>query len=169
MNSVLREIEKQPISLATLRSKVPPYTKVLEYDKLPNKGSLAQVFGRHKALIIFYTMHDPRERPIGHFSTILKHKNGYEYFSSYGFRPEEEIAKTHSSGKLLRLLGKNYVRSGARLQNKVHSNTCARWAAARCFLHEVPLQVFVKTFSGRTQLQTPDDTVTMSTLFLFDR
>ena len=170
MLAVLEQIEKQPISLATLRSRVPAHTKVLEYDKLPASGSIEKVFGRHKCIIIFYTMHDPRNRPIGHFSTILRHGKGkYEYFSSYGYRPEQEISKTHSSGKLMRLLGKNFVRSSARLQNKIHSNTCARWAAARCFLHEVPLQVFVKTFAGRCSLKTADDVVTLSTLFLFDK
>ena len=169
MQETLKQLEKQPISLATLRSKVPHHTRVVEYDKLPEKGSLAKVMGRHKCLIIYYTMHDPRNRPVGHFSTILRHSNGYEYFSSYGYRPEEEIAKTHSSGKLLRLLGKNFIRSSARLQSKTHSNTCARWAAARCFLHEVPLQIFVKTFSSRVSLQKPDDIVTLGTLFLFDR
>ena len=170
MLAVLREIEKQPISLGTLRSKVPHHTKVMEYDKLPESGSLDRVFGRHKCLIVLYTMHDPSNRPVGHFSTILKHGKGkYEYFSSYGFRPEQEISKTHSSGKLMRLLGNNFIRSSARLQNNVHSNTCARWAAARCFLHEVPLQVFVKTFTGRCSLKTADDVVTLSTLFLFDR
>ena len=170
MLAVLEQIEKQPISLATLRSKVPRHTKVMEYDQLPESGSLERVLGRYKCLIVLYTMHDPRNRPIGHFSTILRHGKGkYEYFSSYGYRPEQEIAKTHSSGKLMRLLGKSFVRSNARLQNKLHSNTCARWAAARCFLHEVPLQVFVKTFTTRVSLKTADDLVTLSTLFLFDR
>ena len=118
MLAVLEQIEKQPISLATLRSRVPAHTKVLEYDNLPESGSIEKVFGRHKCLIVFYTMHDPRNRPIGHFSTILRHGKGkYEYFSSYGYRPEQEISKTHSSGKLMRLLGKNFVRSSARLHS----------------------------------------------------
>jgi hypothetical protein len=170
MDNVLKQIEKQPISIATLREKVPSHTKVIQYDNLPEKGSLDRVFGKKKCLIVFYTMHDPQNRPIGHFSTILKHgKSKYEYFSSYGYSVEEEIHKTHSSGKLKRLLGKNFIRSGARLQDRIHSNTCARWAICRCFLHEVPLQVFVKHFSERMQLEKPDDIVTMATLFVFDQ
>jgi hypothetical protein len=170
MLGVLRQIEKQPISLATLRQKLPRHTKVLQYDNLPEKGSLDRVFGKAKCLVIFYTMHDPHNRPIGHFSSILRHgRKKYEYFSSYGYTPEQEIAKTHSSGKLLRLLGKNYIRSNAKLQDKVHSNTCARWAAVRCFLHEVPLQVFIKHFTEKVTLKTPDDIVSLSTLFLFDK
>ena len=169
MQSVLKALEKQPISIGTLRQKMPGYIKCILYDDLPTKGGLEALFGRRvKCIIVLYMMHD-NNRSVGHYSSILRLGKGkYEYFSSYGLPPEAEIHKTHSSGKLTRLLGKNFVRSSASLQEKTHSNTCARWAAARCLLHEVPLQVFVKQFSKGIQLRTPDDLVTMATLFLFN-
>ena len=170
MQSVLKALEKQPISIGALREKMPGYIKCMLYDELPTKGTLETLFGRRvKCIIVLYLMHD-NNRSVGHYSTILRLGKGkYEYFSSYGLPPEAEIHKTHSSGKLTRLLGDNFVRSSASLQEKTHSNTCARWAAARCLLHEVPLQLFVKQFSKGIQLRTPDDLVTMATLFLFDK
>ena len=170
MQQVLKALEQQPISLGTLKAKMPGYVKCMLYDDLPEKGNLGAVFGKAKCLIVLYLMHD-NNRSVGHYSAILRlGRKKYEFFSSYGFSPEAEIHKTHSSGKLIRLLGDDYIRSRAALQEKTHSNTCARWCAARCLLHEVPLQVFVKQFTGRNlHLRTPDDLVTMSTMFLFDR
>ena len=169
MQQVLKALEQQPISLGALKQKLPGYVKCMLYDDLPAKGSLNAVMGRAKCLVVLYMMHDSN-RSVGHYSTILRLGKGkYEYFSSYGLSPEAEIHKTHSSGKLLRLLGKDFVRSTASLQEKTHSNTCARWAAARCLLHEVPIQVFVKQFTKGLHLRTPDDLITMSTMFLFDR
>ena len=167
MKSVLRQLEKQPISLGLLKKKMPSYVKCMLYDDLPSTGNIQTIMGKHTCLIVLYQTHHVR-KSIGHFSAILKHGNSIEYFSSYGMRPEQEISATHSSGKLIRLLGKNYNRSSAVLQEKTHSNTCARWCAVRCLLHELPLQIFIQKFTKKVRLDTPDDLITLSTMFLFD-
>jgi len=171
MQQVLKNIETQPITIGSLRQALPKSAKVILYDSLPEYGSIEGVFGRKKSLVILYQLHDEGGRKtegMGHYSTILKLGNGkYEFFSSYGFSPEQEINKTHSGGKLIKLLGKNVVRSSVRLQQRFNSNTCGRWAAARCILRDVPLQIFLKHFAQRLTLQEPDDIITLATLFLF--
>ena len=167
MQRVVEQLKNQPISFRLLQRVVPRHTKVILYDDLPDT-TLDKIFGKKKCLIILYMMNH-NKKAVGHYSTIIRHKTTYEYFSSYGFSPEAELHMTHNSGKLLKLLGKQYIRSGAKLQNLVHSNTCARWAYARCMLHEVPLQVFVKKYSSKMSVSQPDDLVILSTLFVFDK
>ena len=100
MEKVIRVLEKQPISVGLLRDKLPGYCKVIMYDDLPTKGTLEAVFGRRvRCLVVMYLMRGNREA-IGHYSTVLRlGKNSYEYFSSYGYSPEQEIHKTHSGGR----------------------------------------------------------------------
>jgi hypothetical protein len=167
MEAVLKSLERQPISLGLLKKKLPRYVKCMLYDDLPAKGNIFAVMGRATCLIVLYMMHG-NDQSVGHYSTILRHGKKLEYFSSYGLSPEAEIHKTHSSGKLLHMLGTDYVRSSASLQERSHSSTCARWAAVRCLLHEIPIQLFVSNFTKPIHLQTPDDVVTMGTMFLFD-
>ena len=170
MIEVIRALEKQPISLSIMQ-RACPIARVIAYDKLPPRGTIESIIGRKKALIVLYTMHNKRgqkKEGVGHFACVLPlGKQRYEYFSSYGFPAEKELHMTHSKGRLLNLLGKNYIRSSARLQKKFNTQTCARWAAARAFLHELPLAVFTKYFTKRTILAKPDDIVTCATLFAF--
>ena len=174
MLQVIRQLESQPITVGALKRALPHTAKVMLYDSLPERGTMEDVFGKKKVcIVLLYQLHTKNGRTksgTGHYSTISKlGKNKYEFFSSYGMKPEEEIAITHSSGKLTRLLGRNYVCSKARLQTRgFHTNTCGRFAAARCLLHNVPLQVFVKHFSGKVQLTSPSDLITLATLFLFN-
>ena len=170
MIEVIRALEKQPVSLS-IRARACPVARVIAYDKLPRGGTIESIIGRKKVLIVLYTMHSKTGAPkegIGHFSCIIPlKKRRYEYFSSYGFTAEQELHITHSKGRLLDLLGKNYIRSSARLQKRFNTQTCARWACARAFLYKLPLQVFTKYFTKRTVLETPDDIVTCATLFAF--
>ena len=168
MEAVLRKLETQPVGFRQLQRAV-PNARVMLYDDLPEKGSIDTLFGKKKCLIVFYQLHSKSgatREGTGHYSAVLKQKARLEWFSSYGMSPEQEIAMTHSKGKLIKLLGRNYIRSSARLQSRYHSNTCARWCAARCLLHDVKLGVFVKYFGARAKLDRPDDLVTLATMFL---
>ena len=172
MQDVLRKLEEQPVGLTNLRHILHrKHVKVMLYDQLPEKGTLEQVFGKAKALVLFYMLHSKSgasRNETGHFSCILKLGRGkYEYFSSYGFSPEKELALSHSKGKLLRLLGKNYIQNTIKFQDRFHSATCGRWIAARCLLREVPLQIFQKYFRAKVKIKTADDLVTLMTMFLF--
>lgn len=117
MIAVIRELEKQPITLGVLRRAL-PMAKCIPYDDLP-RGNFASVVGKKKALVVLYTLHDRTGASadgVGHYSCVLPLGKGkFEYFSSYGYRPEEEMHLTHSKDKLLQILGKNFIRSSAKL------------------------------------------------------
>jgi len=167
MLQLLKRLESEPVGISHLRRAAPDYVGIQLYDKLPIGGSIDKVFGRKRAVILFYSMHDKRGKELpkmGHYSCIVRRGKRVEYFSPYGYRPEFEIHATHSSGKLLALLGKNYVRSSAALQNRQQANTCARWALCRAIMCDTRLEVFVKLFSAKMHLSSPDDIVTLATL-----
>ena len=63
MQRVLKSLEAEPVGIAHLRRSCPAYVRVIEYDRLPKKGSIAQVFGaKYKALIVLYEFHDSKHR-----------------------------------------------------------------------------------------------------------
>ena len=167
MKSVLRELEKESVGIYHLRRSCPAYVRVIEYDSLPR--NLSKLFGRrYKAVILLYTMHDKGKQTdgTGHYVTLVKRENTIEYFSSYGFPIAMEIAATHSDPeKLQRLLPKNVLVNKTRLQRGYHTATCGRWAFARAVLANVPLKKFVSFFSGRLNLTSPDDIVSLATIF----
>jgi len=170
MDKVLLALEKQPVGIAHLRRSCPDYVRVIEYDRLPKKGSLAQVFGkRYKALIVLYELHDSKYRQLdgmGHYACILKRGKGYEYFSSYGLPISAEIAQTHSDPKRLHeLLGKDVIVNRAKLQSTFKSNTCGRWAYARATLADLPLKKFIDYFGKKIHLNKADDTIALCTIF----
>ena len=167
MLKVLRSLEQESVGINHLRRALvhmgrSKTTRVVMYDDL--KGN--PFTGSVNAVIVLYMLHGKSEEAVGHYSTIIKNKTHYEYFSSYGLPPAAELAATHSDpDKLARILGKNYRISKAKLQRRFHSNTCARWAFARVLLADLPNSQFVKSFSGRLHLTQPDDVVALATLF----
>jgi hypothetical protein len=168
MKAVLSQLEKEPVGILHLRRSTPAYVRVIEYDQLPKKGSIEQVFGKHKAVIILYTMHSEGKQVdgTGHYACLTKEGKHVMYFSSYGLAPGAEIAATHSDPSRLRLLlGKNAIVSKSRMQSKYHTATCGRWAYARAVLADLPLKSFVQFFGGRLHLKTADEIVSLATIF----
>ena len=170
MQKVLRALEVEAVGINHLRRALvhmgmKTKVRVMLYDDLPKNGTTESVFRGAKALIVLYTLHGKNADAVGHYVAIIKHSDHLEYFSSYGLPPEAEIAATHSDGKLMQLLGRNYRVSKAKLQSRFHSNTCARWAFARVLLHEIKNASFTKTFSEKMHFTKPDDLVSLATLF----
>ena len=144
--------------------------RVIEYDRLPKKGSIASVFGaKYKALIVLYEFHDSKHRTEagkGHYVCICKRKKGVEYFSSYGLPPGAEINATHSDpDRLMSLLGRNYTLNRTKFQAKYHTATCGRWAYARALLADLPLAKFHAYFGKKLVLKDPDAVVALATIF----
>ena len=171
MLKVLRALEQEPVGINHLRRAVVQMgmrtrVRVMLYDDLPNKGRMEDLMRKWKGLIVLYTLHGKNADGVGHYACVVKRPSHFEYFSSYGLPPDAEIAATHSDrGKLMRLLGRNYRISKAKLQGRFHTNTCARWALCRSVLADLPNSAFIKTFSGRLHLDKPDDVVSLATLF----
>ena len=168
MQQLLKKLETIPMSLNVIKTHAPKKCRVILYDRLPN--SVETLFGSNNSVIILYQIHDKsgnNKNGIGHFSLVMRTPNSKKirYFSSYGFKPEEEIHLTHSKGKLLKLLGKNYESNRVRFQDLQKTETCALHCLVRAYLWKIPqtkyLQLMKKIF-----LKTPDDIVSCLTLLL---
>jgi len=168
MQQVIKALESESVGIAHLRRSSPAYVKVMEYDRLPKSGSIAQVFGKYKAVIILYEFHDSKHRTEagkGHYVCLVKLGKGTEYFSSYGLPPDAEISATHSDPRLKNLLGRNYKMNRTKFQSKYHTATCGRWAYARALLADLPLAKFQTYFGKKLTLGTPDDIIALATIF----
>ena len=170
MKRVITSLEAEPVGIAHLRRSCPAYVRVIEYDRLPKKGSIGQLFGtKYKAVILLYEFHDSKHRTEagkGHYVCICKRQKGVEYFSSYGLPPAAEINATHSDpDRLMSLLGRKYTLNRTRFQGKYHTATCGRWAFARALLADLPLAKFQAYFGKKLTLNKPDDIVALATIF----
>ena len=170
MQSIVSHLEKIAISLNTIRQAAPRWCRVLLYDNLP--ATKEQLFSnRYKCAIILYTLHDARGRlrqdQVGHYSLIMKTKTGkLAYFSSYGLRPEQEIAITHSKGKILKILGKDFFWSRRALQKIRNSETCGLHCLARAYLYKLKEAAYYKIIGSRFTSNSADDMAGILTLLL---
>jgi len=166
MQRLISKLEEIPMSISTVQRVMPSYCKVVLYDKLPQ--SLAQLFGNKKCVIIFYQMHDrsgKTQNGVGHFSLLTKNRRGVHFFSSYGLKPEAEIHKTHSKGRLLKLLGKNYSWSRRQYQSVRRVQTCALHCLTRAFFANLTDLQYSKIMS-RLVIKNSDDLVSIMMLCL---
>lgn len=166
MQEVVDNLKKTPIGISRMRGAVPE-ARVMLYDDLPADPKYEKVVKGKRCLILLYQLHN-RGRPtdgMGHYVLVQREGNRLLYFSSYGLGPEQEIAATHSKGKLLSMLGKKYIRNTVGLQKKFHTATCGRWCVLKTKLADVPLKKFTKIFSRRQQID-PDGIAVLATMFL---
>ena len=168
MDKVVLELQKEPVGIDHIR-RACPNAKVMLYDKIPPTGATYDNLTRgRKCLIVLYQMHD-RGKPsdqTGHYALIQREGSKMLYFSSYGFGAEQEIAATHSSGRLMAILGKHYVRNTQRLQKRMHTATCGRWCILKARLHDVPMKMFNQIFGQRRVSLDPDSIACIATMFL---
>ena len=162
MQQLIKHLEKLPVSLQRLRQAAPAHCKVVLYDKLPN--TLRAMFGDKTCVILLYQLHSNSGRALdktGHFCLVYKTaKGGVRYFSSYGLRPEQEIGLTHSKGKLLRLLGKNYSYNTTVYQPTRDTNTCANHCLIRSYMYRLSPKSYRNMMTKRVQLNSADDVAT---------
>ena len=168
MQAVLDELKQKPLGLSKVKKALPDFRVVL-YDSLPASSTYTSIVQGKKGLVVLYQMHE-RGRPtdgMGHYALVHREGTRLLYFSSYGLGPEEEIAATHSKGRLLALLGKKYKRNTTQFQKRSHTATCGRWVILKARMLGVPLKRFVQVFSRRIQVD-PDGLAVLSTMFLID-
>ena len=166
MQTVLKHLEGEPVGIAHLRRSVPAHVRVVEFDKMPT--SIDQLFGKKKAVIVLYDMHSSEGATAGgagHYIVLIKRPKGLEYFSSYGLAPPVEVAATHSNPKKFSFLPRKLIVNRTKFQSKRHTATCGRWAYSRALLADLDLKHFQKYFSGKVRVQTPDDLVSIATIF----
>ena len=168
MQQLISKLETIPISLSTLQKYAPKHCRVLLYDRIPLSK---EAFFRGKTcVIVLYQMHsrDGRKNTqVGHYCLVMRTPGSkhLRYFSSYGLKPETEIHMTHSVGKLLKLLGKDYTYNRTQLQSARRVQTCGLHALARSYLYKLSDSAYNKLMKRYTA-KNPDDIVSIMTLCL---
>ena len=147
---IAREIEK-PIDISKLKSMVPPYCKVIKYDRLRG-NTLKDIMGRYTVLIVLWNIHDKKHRVLdepGHFFAIsTRGPEKCVVFSSTGMRPSKEIMITQSDPTLLeRILPPGTIYNNVSFQTSRDSNTCWRWLILYAHLAPMGLSKFQKLFA----------------------
>lgn len=166
LQTLLEKIKQTPISLETIRQKLPPRCKAVQYKSLTEHRS--KVFANHDVVVVLI----PKKGEIlGHFIVLLAKRNHIEYFSSLGGTPDSEMEKLGEHSQIIkRLLGSNYIVNTKKLQSgEYRIEDCAVWVLVRCYLRKLKLREFQQLFQRRVVLQTPDDIVAcLGVLLLID-
>ena len=135
------------MSVQKLKSMLPKNATFWFYDKLPK--TLNALFRGKESAVVFYQIHDNRGKALegtGHFSLVIRGTKPH-FFSSYGFSPEQEIHKTHSSGKLLKLLGKGFTRNRRAYQTGRDTQTCGYHCIVRAHFPRLNATQYSKIIS----------------------
>ena len=166
MQGIIKRLEDIPLSMGTLTKALPNHCGIILYDRLPK--TLEALFGRKTCMVVLYQMHKKgrANNQVGHYSLVMKNGKKISYFSSYGFKPEQEINLTHSKGQLLKLLPKGYTYNRVALQRKRHSNTCGLHCIARSYFYRLSHSEYAKLLQSRFTAQNPDDLVSIMNLCL---
>ena len=156
-----------------LEKLVPKWARVTKYDALAKFKTLKQALQGKEMMVVLYNVHDRISRKLvnmpGHFIVINARASGQptEYFSSSGWGPAQEIAKTHSDPNIFkRLLGKNFITNSVQFEGRGDANTCWRWCLARCILGNIPLKQFQQLFNKKLHIDEKDDCITLMTLLI---
>ena len=168
MQAIIREQIEQTIDMSNLKHVVPPFCRVVRYDRLKGK-TLKEVMGKYTVLIILWNIHDQKHRVLnepGHFWCLsTRGPEDCVVFSSTGMSPKKELFITASDPELLdRILPKNTVINTKKLQLNKSSNTCWRFCLCFAYLAPMGLKKFTRLFSSHLTLTTPDQLVTALTL-----
>ena len=123
MQKLINQQITETINIKKLRGLIPNYCRVVKYDQLKNKKTLAEVMGKHEVLIVLWNIHDKQRRVLdepGHFFVLsTRGPEPLVVFSSTGMKPSEELFLTQSDPKLFeRILPKNTSRNWLRYSEK---------------------------------------------------
>ena len=173
MQTLLKEEEKRPLSYEMLGRLLPRWCLVTKYDSLANFKTLKDALQGKEMMVVLYNLHDAKSKKLinapGHFIVINARSKGQpvEYFSSTGWTPGKELAKTHSDPDIFnRLLGKNFVYNSVQFQRDLDINTCWRHCLMCCILGHLTLKEYQRLFKQHVTLSTADDVVTIATLLI---
>lgn len=138
------------------------------YEQLISYKELRELFLNHdtgeykEAAVILYQ----ESRYSGHYVCLIKREDSYEFFDSFGLKPDEELQYAHyiSTPYLRNLIDNERVTyNTVKLQqNKSSISTCGRYAGVRIAMRELSLPEFHSFFRGSHM--NPDKLVTLITL-----
>jgi hypothetical protein len=122
---------------------------IMKYSELNNYTDIDDIIPEQKGFRIFLTEQRPN---VGHWTVLLKYGDIWEWFDSYGVKPDGEFkyiptvirnALGQGGNRLSKLLKTKYPNSKIYYNKKKFQennegvNTCGRWVIARILAHQV--------------------------------
>lgn len=125
------------------------------YPDLYNVTSIDELLSPYGSFVLLYVTAKVGNDPIGHWTTVIRHPWGIEFFDPYGFRADEEFEgadldqsrraalgePTNRLDQLLRQAhshGERVFYNEDRLQRMSRSvGTCGRWVVLRLLLNHL--------------------------------
>ena len=172
LKELVAEEVKRPLSYEMLQTLLPRWCKFARYDSLAKFSSLKAALGGKSILVVLYNLHDRKgkvKNAPGHFICINARARNQpvEYFSSSGWQPAKEIAKTHSNPRVFqKLLGRNFIHNSVPFETEGDQQTCWRWVLMRCILGHVSLKEFQKLFAQKFIPNDSNDIAVLMTLLI---
>ena len=157
METLIKQLEKRPVSIERLSTVVPSHTKCILYEDLK-----APLFPDGVRCLII--LMESKTEEIGHFVLVINRPGGVEYWSSYGHRPEYAIKITGNDRRLLDLMGKKYSVNRYKFQAEEDTETCAMHTLSRAVFWEMENKKYWNLFRFAVHLRSPDDVVSLMTL-----
>ena len=99
LQQMLEQIKQTPISLESIRKKLPPRCKAVLYKSLSEHRS--KVFANHDAVVVLIPK---KGSDLCHFIVLLAKRNHMEYFSSLGGTPDSEMEKLGEHSQIIKKL-----------------------------------------------------------------
>ena len=138
-------------------------SNIIVYHNLDKYHSIESLFGGKECVILLYET----KQNFGHWVCLLEFPTYYEFFDSYGFKPDEELNYARYDNvayltELLKTINKPLRTNSTRLQTFADDvNTCGRWVSTRTKLAHMELPAFTALFKDNSQ--PPDYYVSMLT------
>ncbi len=168
----INKLESKALSSEDILDAINGKANLIAYPDIVNYKNIKDLLGKYNACIILYQT----KENFGHWTCVFKNKYGYNFFDSYGIKPDFEIKfipkyYREDSGQsfthltyLLAKTKKPIEYNDVKLQKlKSGVNTCGRWVTARLILKDMPIKDFVKFFRSKYLGLTPDQLVTYLT------
>lgn len=142
-----------------------PKARFIDYPILERVDNLDQLFDRkHQSVVLFYR-HQINDRDVeGHYSAILKHPNTFEFFDSYGMKPDDIIIRKSvqdrtNTGQPFNSLSRLFYNASKPIEyNEIRFqsldpkiSTCGFYTAIRCRFGDVPLKDFQNILKNTCQ------------------
>jgi len=166
MEQILKFEKQVPLTYSLMVKAVPEWCTTRLYAELKGIKTLKEASKGKPCLVVLYTMESTSKRQQGgHYSLVIIGK-GVRYWSSYGYPIEFEIAMSHQSDHLKRLVG-THTNDKVPYQAKDHTETCWRWCLLRATLYKMDENRFKNLFYRLNPIvKSPDDMCSLITLGL---
>lgn len=129
-----------------------PKSKIIKYDELNNVNDINKLFASTDSIIILYLIFDKFS---GHWCTLFKNKQGFNYFDSYGgdidavldsLTPSQRKDLKEKEDKLKKLLDNyNVIYNNVKFQGK-NTETCGQHCTFRLHNKKMTAQQYVDYF-----------------------